>query len=480
MSFKNKWFLYLAFTVVPAWPLMSSENYTIYPAPAGAPLSGDYFVKVNGESIDLYDAGYTRWGSTSTFGYFDISGEVEVEVAAVYPPPHSTVWQVLPAKYGVKPERVKNGQIRFTINHPMKLTFVVMGDYQGRVLHLFANAPIENPPSADDPDVLYYGPGYHDIGEANDWTIRLGDNQMVYLADGAFVRGFILADSVKNIRIAGHGVLMQDRDMPRKRGITLEDCEGIDISGIVCNRNRDGWAGVIINCNDIRIHDYKVVAPAIWSSDGMNLVNCQNAVYRDCFFRAGDDNIAIKGIAPRRGKRSEWAHYNPDKMPANENILVEDCIFWSDNNNAVVLGQETHAAHYRNIIFRDCDVLFVRDDEPIKAVLAIVCLHATDYRDILFENIRVGPSGQLITVYYTEEVFGIPGDQSWPGEINGVVFRDIDAHGAGSKLIRIKGCSEEKKIRNILLDNVRIDGKKVTESSRFLQVNEFVEGLELK
>lgn len=458
-----------------------AEVLKCYPAPAGAPRSDDYRVSVNGQSVDLYDAGDTRWGSRCTFGYFDFSGRVEVEISCKYPAPHSTGWEVLPRKYGIEPTTVKNGTIRFSIDQPMKLTFLTNQDYQGRVLHLFANALEQQVPQPDDPNVLYFGAGYYDIGADKDFTITLKDNQTLYLAGGAYVRGLVSATDATNITIRGRGILAQDRDLPRVRSIALTHCKGIDIQGIITNRDRDGWSGVIINSSDINIHDYKVVSPAIWSSDGMNLVNCQKAVYDDCFFRAGDDNIAIKGIGPRDpANKKAWAHIDPRSMPANADILVQNCIFWSDNNNAVVLGQETHAARYENITFRNCDILFVRDDQPIKAALAIVCLHATDYRNILFEDIRVGACGQLITVYYTEDVFGIPGDQSWSGEIDGVTFKNIQAEGAGSKLIRLEGWNDGKKIRRVTFDNVTIHGEKVSADSPYLRINQYVEDLRFK
>jgi hypothetical protein len=83
----------------------------------------------------------------------------------------------------------------------------------------------------------------------------------------------------------------------------------------------------------------------------------------------------------------------------------------------------------------------------------------------------------MIAVFFAEEIFRIGGSQSWPREIDDVVFKDIDAKGPGSKNIRIDGWSTDKQVRNITLDNVRIDWKKVTKSSPQLPADEFVAGL---
>jgi hypothetical protein len=348
----------------------------------------------------------------------------------------------------------------------------------GRTLHLFANGLEEDAPSPDDSNVIYFGPGYHDVGQDRDWQIKLESNQTLYIAGGAYVVGYVSADKAENVKICGRGVLAQFRGMPQVRSIHMIDCQGIRISGIILNRQRDGWSGNLIRSRDIQITNYKVVSPVIWSTDGLNLLNSSDAVYDDCFFRAGDDNISIKGTGASN------THGNPEENPKlglpNRNILVENCIFWSENNNAVVVGQESKAACYENITFRDCDVLFVRDEQAIKAALAVICLHATDFRNITFENIRVGPCGQLITVFYSENLFEIPGSQGFPGEINGLVFMNITASGPGSKAIRIEGWSEDKQDRNVTLENVAINGERVTEDSRYLITNDYVSGLVFK
>ena len=365
-----------------------------------------------------------------------------------------------------------------TLDQPANLTFVVMGDYQGRTLHLFANPPEEEVPDKNDPDVVWFGPGYHEVGADNDWTIDLKSNQTLYIAGGAYVKGYVNAEKTSNITIAGRGILGQFSDMPRKRSLVFKQVDGLDISGIITNRNFIGWSGVIINSKNINIHDYKVFSTAIWSTDGLNLVNSQNATYSNCFFRCGDDNIAIKGMGAsgRGGKHGE----DPGSGLPNEKILVEDCIFWSDNNNAVVIGQETKADYYADITFRDCDILFVRDEEPIKAAMAIICNNGTDFRDITFEDIRVGPTGQLITIFFCEVIFGIPGSQQWPGGMENILFRDIKAWGAGSKDIRIEGWDQEKVVDRITLENVVINGEQLTPDSRYLKINPYVTNLTIK
>jgi polygalacturonase len=445
-----------------------------YKAPSGIVLSKDFRVTVNGLPIDLYFS-ETRYGSRASFGYFDFADSVKIEITTAKPAPHTTEWQILPEKYGIKYRELANGKIGFTLKNPAKLTFVVTGDYWGHTLHLFANAPETKAPTKDSPGVIYFGPGLHVIGSEKNNTITLESNQRVYIAGGAVVQGFIKAENAENIEISGRGILMQTPKMNRQRGIDIEACSNIKINGVILNRNRDGWTGFIYKSNKITITDLKVVSPAIWSTDGMNLANCSNATFSDCFFRAGDDNIAIKGLGNNRSHSTKTIA--PASALPNENITIDKCIFWSDNNNAVVIGQETIAEYFKNIEIKNSDVIFVRDEEPEKAALAIISLHGTPMENITFDNIRVGSCGQLITVFNTENIFNIAGSQQWPGAIGNITFSNITSDKRGTKTIRIHGWSDKKPVHNVRLKNIVIRGDTLSQYSGYLDLNDYTKNI---
>ena len=59
-------------------------------------------------------------------------------------------------------------------------------DYSVTSLHILANPPEEEPPCPDDPDVIYFGPGIHEVTH-----MTVGSGKTVYVAGGAIVRGVI-------------------------------------------------------------------------------------------------------------------------------------------------------------------------------------------------------------------------------------------------------------------------------------------------
>ena len=372
------------------------------------------------------------------------------------PAPHTTEWKILPENAENEFKEIENGHITFDLENPQNLTFIVSGDYTGRVLHLFAN-PFEKDIVSKSSDVIYFGPGFHEINPEGDRTLHLKSNQTMYVAGGAFIKGFVDIQDAKNVRICGRGIIAQFPDMKRQLGTYIRNSENVTVEGVILNRNRDHWTGLIYQSKKVHIEDLKVVSPTIWSTDGFNIANSSDIIFDNCFFRAGDDNIAIKGLGDNFSHSSTTL--NPQDFLPNRNISISNCIFWSDNNNAVVLGQETLTSGYENILIKDCNVLFVRDDEPIKAALAIISLHGTNFRNITFENITVGPCGQLITAFYTEEVFRIKGSQKWQGTMQNIHFKNITTSGPGSKQIRIEGMSPND--IDISLDNVIISGQKI-------------------
>ena len=98
----------------------------------------------------------------------------------------------------------------------------------------------------------------------------------------------------------------------------------------------------------------------------------------------------------------------------------------------------------------------------------ICALHGTYFRNIVFENIRVNRCERLIGLGFKDNFwFGsIQGDQSYPGGIDGVIFRNIICESnSGSKIandIWLYGWYKEgtptKQVKNITFDNVIIEG----------------------
>ena len=155
--------------------VLAAENkLVVYPAPAGEKPSGDYTLEVNGQPVFVYTAN-TLLGGPASFAYFDFSGTVNVKATATRKVDKAVV---RPSSYGIAPA-VDGNAVSFALTQPRNLSLELNGGFE-RPLLLFANPLEVDPPKPDDPSVLYFGPGVHEIG-----TTKIESNKTVYIAGGA-------------------------------------------------------------------------------------------------------------------------------------------------------------------------------------------------------------------------------------------------------------------------------------------------------
>ncbi len=238
-------------------------------------------------------------------------------------------------------------------------------------LHLFASAPEQDAPAADTPGIHYFGPGVHRPGK-----IILQSNESVYIAGGAVVYGSIQAQGASNLRIAGRGILDVS---PFERGqgggaVRLTDCSDVTVEGIVM-RDPDVWCCSLFGCRNVTISSVKLVGLWRYNADGIDVCNSQDVVVQDCFVRAFDDALVIKGL--------KFGNKSLDDRPVR-NVTFRRCTVWCDWGRAMEIGAETCAPEIADITFEDCDII-----RTTHIAMDIQHGDRATVRNIRFENIRV-------------------------------------------------------------------------------------------
>jgi hypothetical protein len=446
-----------------------ASRVTVYPAPKGAPTTSKFVVTLNGKRLDLYNRGK---GKDISFGTCDIQGEVAVSVTAAFLPEDTkAVLSVHPLSLGIRPEQ-RGNRITFPMRRPANLTILVNGDYGKNILHVFLNPPVAKPPDG----AIVFGPGFHNLGYKK--PIQLQSGQTLHLAGGAWVVGHVrmmAAKGVRNIRITGRGVLAQSNH--GGTGIWISNSKNILIEGIIVTRTARDWCGLVVNCDDVTVRNYKAISSGSGATDGFNPVNSRNVTIEDCFFHTQDDCIAIKGTMG--GSVLKKISVDPSKLPAVENIRIRRCTFWSDHNNVLCIGAETRAKHFRNIRVEDCDIL---SDSPYRfGAISILPIHGTTIENVVFQNIRVERVvNRLFHFQMAENLYGgIYGEWKWPGSISNVTIRDIHVRWqAGGPRSRFVGLSAEKPVRNVTIQGVRYGDRLVYDARGMgLTTNEHVTGV---
>lgn len=476
----------VSFVILFQLVIAASESNTAYAsgtviahsAPSGLPpvyRSADFVVTAGAYNIDLYNAGNNSWNQPVSYGYFEMSGSVTVSVTPQF---SYSSFRIIPQSLGITGTKTGN-TINFTLTEPANVTIVLDGNYQGKALHLFAESLETDIPGSSDPDVIYFGPGYHDLGGASSTPVMVGSNQTVYIAGGAVVRGRIRAEGASNVTIRGRGILLNDYASLNGYddiALMLNYVTNATVRDIKVNRNHGSWTAAMYGSSSVNVSNFKTISPKFASTDGFNIVSSHDVVFDHVFIRSADDAAAVKGMS---------AVAPASSLPVY-NITYQNSQLWSDANNAIEIGAETQAAYFDNILFQNIDVLYNFDDRnhpdvlPDRSAINIFALDGTYFSDITFDDIRVEKAKRLINVQMDENFYfgSITGDWSHPGEIAGITYKNIVSYSDGSNEIKLAGWDASHRIRDVTFENVIINGSPVANLNdpRF-NVNPYVQDI---
>ncbi len=433
----------------------------VYPAGEGVETLDDFTVKVRqsgGEwqPIAVYPVKVDEVRDTkhhvetASMAYFDFDGTVEVEVTANKTDVNEA--RVRPLSYGIEPT-VSANTLTFTLDRPRNLSVEINGDIFHN-LHLFANPIDTHRPSAKEikragkkgSRLIYFGPGLHEIpGE----SIDIPSGMTVYIDGGARVVGQLVADSVRDVRFYGRGEV---HPRGRGEGIYIKRSKCIDADGIIVTQIPVGAS------DSVSISNVKSISYYGWG-DGMNVFASDNVHYNNVFCRNSDDCSTV--YATRKGFNGGC-----------RNIVMENSTLWADVAHPIMIGLHGSAAEIGpdapadticDIVYRNIDILDQQEKQlDYQGCFAINCGDNNVVRDITFDNIRVEDfrQGQLVNIriFFNKKYCAAPGTC-----VKNVLFRDITYNGGHSELSIIAGYNEDRKVSDIIFENLVINGVRISD-----------------
>ncbi|MHB1458399.1 MAG: glycosyl hydrolase family 28 protein [Armatimonadota bacterium] len=448
----------------PADTAAQEPKLVVYPAPQGAELSKDYIVTVNGKKVDVYIAPVweppygTPFGGPYSFAYFDFQGSAKVSVTTKKP---LDKVKVLPASRRIKP-KVSGETMTFKLTKPCQIS--IEPDAKNGPLLLFAN-PIEvNPPKKGDPGVRYFGPGIHDAGE-----IKLGDNETLYIAGGAVVRGGVKAQG-SNITIRGRGIIDGGKwerfKGPTNNPLFAIDSNNLKVEGIIL-KDSWTWTCLFMGCRNVTVDNLKICSSRCENNDGIDIVNSQHVFITNSFIRSDDDSIAPKGMGAGNGM-------------AVDDVKVTKCVLWTDRAHIWRVGCESRAESMRNMLFKDIDVIHFSNWEPW--LISLQPAEDMPMENIRFENIRVNGEGQKHLIELMTEPT-IWATKQTAGTIRNCSLKNIVVTGdsAGKMgLVSVRGSNPEHTIENVVFENIVRYGHKLAKDSPEVEINQFTKNITIK
>lgn len=366
--------------------------------------------------------------------------------------------EIRPGSTGVR-AKLRGNTAYFTLTRPANLSVEFDGDRLHN-LHLLANPVEAERPDPNDPDVIYFGPGIHSLPEGAR-RFKISSNKTVYIAGGALVQGGIDVRDAENVRILGHGII--DR---AEEGITVANSRNVTVNGpIVVNPKH--YALLCGQSSGVSITNIKGFSSGSWT-DGIDFMSCSDVKVDGVFMRNSDDTIAVYG--------HRW-----DFRGDARNYLITNSTLWADIAHPINIGlhgDDKQPEVLENLVFRNIDVLgHDEDDRNYQGVMAITNGDNNLVRNVLFENIRIDniEEGMLfnIRVVFNEKYSLAPGRG-----VENVTIRNVTFKGGDINPPVIAGYSEDRKVRDIRIENIRVAGKPLQRSD--IDIGNFVEGLTVK
>jgi len=460
----------------------ASAQLVNYPAPQGSSLNSDFTVKVRQQGqawqiVPTYQATVNSVTSrvvtatenfvNTSFAYFDFAGEVEVSITAN----NATIKNVRirPLGDGIMPKITRN-TITFSLKDPRKLSIEINDDIFHN-LQLFANALETYHPLATDTNVMYYGPGMHQVG-----TLQVPSNKTVYIAGGAVVVGQILINNKENVHVLGHGILTQigapagtvntltpnpslPKGVPastralqfRNDALTVNFSKNVVVDGPVILPHK--YSVFIGQSTGVKVNDIKSFS-AEGNADGLDIFCSTDIAIDNIFMRNSDDCIAIYG--------HRWGFYGNTK-----NVIVTNSILWADVAHPIVVGTHGDPPHpdtLGTMKFSNIDILDQHESQiDYQGCMALNAGDANLINNIRFENIRIEDirKGQLfnLRVMYNHKYNTAAGHG-----IENIYFKNVSYTGNNANMSVIAGYDEQHLVKNITFENLTINGKVITDT----------------
>lgn len=442
---------------------LSAGEVVTYPAPQGGDLSTDYEVTADGKKIDLYRArtldppfADKQWdyGGPYSFANFDMAGQVEVRVTSKR---SLTETVIRPVSAGVQAKVVDDHTLTFRLDRARKLS--IEPDGRSGPLLLFANPMQKAPPKADDPNVVYFGPGVHKPGK-----IELGPGQTLYLAGGAVVKGGVIARG-DDITICGRGILCgndwQWRQGPTPTVIAIQG-NNVNVCGITI-RGASHWTIVPRHSRHVTVRNVKLCNSRVQNDDGINPCNSQDVLITDCFIRSDDDCVAMKGI--------NFAETDNNV----QRVTVENCILWCDRARIFLLGHESRAKYMSQITLKNLDIIHF-------TMTPFLFEPGEDMRleDVTVSNVRMHGEGQREFIRLRPVVNQYMHKQT-PGYVSDIRFENVTITGKpGPYLVQLMGADAEHNVKDVTFRNVTLLDRPLTAASENVHLGEHVEGVKFE
>ncbi len=377
---------------------------------------------------------------------FFVDGPTEITVTAASPI----------ANYTIRPYHkniagtVSRNTLTFRVSEPEMLMVIVNDE---KPLCLFQTPPETDVPRPDDPDVIYFAAGTHEVE-----LLSPKSGQTIYLAQGAWVKARVFAEGVENVTIQGRGVI-DARGFTSKAdkvcGLEFKNSKHIRVEGIGL-RTGAWWQSLYLLCEDVKVTYMNLMSFGL-NNDGIDIDGVTDFSTAHNFIGCGDDGFGWHAVdAEANGQ------------PPTRNCVAEHCVIYNAHaGNGLRVGASMETELFENITFRDITVLAhanagIRSDHSDWALV----------KNLRLENFYIEQPGRPIEIRVEKTRYSnSTGFRDGRGRIDGLYFDNIIT--SGGEII-LEGFSKEHLIEDVRFVNSyngddKISGPKDITTNKFVK-----------
>lgn len=425
--------------------VMATDRVVVAPAPDGVELKHDFEVKarVSGgewQSVDTYAFNVDRVANgrhnveKTSVAMLEFSGRVEIAVTSLKADIES--FRIRPASYAIAATQ-QGRTLTFVLDRPRYISVEINGDTYHN-LQIFADSILEKP-KVKKRDLIYFGPGLHDLGGD---SLAIPSGKTVFLAQGAVVKGWLSVWKATDVSIIGHGIVMPGRH----EGIMVKYSKRVKIDGPVTTQMPIGES------DSVSVRNAKVMSWYGWG-DGFNIFASSHVRQHHLFARTSDDCSTI--YCTRKNYHGSC-----------HDIAISDCVYWADVAHPIMIGLHSETPDNEEIsrvVYDGIDILEQNEQQiDYQGCIAINDGDNILVHDVLFENFNIESlsKGMILNmrVCYNRKYCTAPGRG-----IENITLRNISYTGKAPNMSIIAGYDEERKVRNLRFENFRINGAVISD-----------------
>lgn len=167
--------------------------------------------------------------------------------------------------------------------------------------------------------------------------------------------------------------LDRPHESKRHQNIYFRECRNTTVKDVTL-RNPGGWNETYDQCTNVLVEGITVDSKSYWNNDGIDVVDCDSVIIRNCFIDAADDVFCFKSHSAKH---------------ICQNVLLENCVGRS-SANGIKFGTMSLGG-FKNFVIRNVKIY-----DTFRSAITFASVDGGAIENILVDSITSINTGNVI------------------------------------------------------------------------------------